>query len=646
MLTRRCGPALAALLFPVLVSVLLGCEGRGTAQDASLDPVSAASPGSGRLFAVLINGGGRRQVNYHSHLDHLRRLIDVLKAEGMSDAEISTFSSDGQDPDADLAIRDGDLHADLWLIPSRLAQWIRPPMVYVDSQIDGVALRPATRRVLRDWFELEGGQLVSGDTLLFYVTDHGKKNEQDLANNSIALWGEELSVNELREMFELIDPGVRVVMLMSQCYSGSFANAIFSEDEDLPEGNVCGYFSATADREASGCYPEVSGKDALGYSHRMITALGLQQRLSFAQHEVLITDRTPDVPHTSSSFFLEERLRRAAESGGHDPSTFIDDLLSEAFEEPREWKREIQLLDRVGHAFGFGSPRSLAELESQADDLAQQSRRLKTYERLWELALNALRIANLNEFRVTHPEWNDRLFPQTLKSLDADTKRAERQELLDALVPFTSEAPELELRLEELRRRREEAADAKYRVDVRQGVVLRIRALLTETAGRLFMARYASSEERGALARLESCEDLVVGEGPGPTIAREFEAEEPFPTLAEERRLVEASTPAWLGIRYGQPGRAIRERYSLSTGAAVVKAVVSGSPAAEAGLQVTDILLGPPGKPFMEQHAVREWTMRSEPGRSVYLELLRDGEPLEVRLALTPFPVQMQSTIQ
>ena len=339
-------------------------------------------------------------------------------------------------------------------------------------------------------------------------------------------------------------------------------------------------------------------------------------------------------------------MRRAAESGGHDPSTFIDDLLSEAFEEPREWKREIQLLDRVGHAFGFGSPRSLAELESQADDLAQQSRRLKTYERLWERALNALRIVNLNEFRVTHPEWNDRILPQTLKSLDADAKRAERQELLDALVPFTSEAPELELRLEKLRRRREEAADAKYRVDVRQGVVLRIRALLTETAGRLFMARYASSEERGALARLESCEDLVMGEGPGPTIAREFEAEEPFPTLAEERRLVEASTPAWLGIRYGQPGRAIRERYSLSTGAAVVKAVVPGSPAAEAGLQVTDILLGTPGKPFLEQHAVREWTMQSEPGRPVYLELLRDGEPLEARLVLTPFPVQMQSTIQ
>lgn len=644
MLTQRCGHELAALLLPVLLlSVLLGCEGRRTAEDApaaSLEPVSAASPSSGRLFAVLINGGGRRQINYHSHLEHLSRLIDLLKVEGVADAEIATFSSDGQNPGADLAIREGDLHPDFWLLPSRLARRIGSPVVYVDSQIDGVTLKPATRGALRDWFELEGSQLAAGDTLLFYVTDHGKKNAEDLTNNSIALWGEMLSVTDLREMFGLIDPGVRVVMLMSQCYSGAFANAIFSETAELPEGNVCGYFSATADREASGCYPEVSGKEAVGYSHRMITALESQQRLTFAQHEVLITDRTPDVPHTSSSFFLEERLNLAAERGGHEPSTFIDDLLREAFQEPQLWEPEIQLLDRVGQAFGFGSPRSLAELESQADDLADQSRRLQTYARQWERALNDLRVANLNDFRVAHPEWGDQLDPRTRipGALDAEQRRIKTHQLLDALAPFTAEAPRLETRLQELRRRHEEAADAKYRVDVRLGVVLRIRALLTETAGRLFMARYASEDERGALARLDTCEDLIMGEGPGRANAREFEAGEPYPTLAEERRIVEASMPAWLGIRYDRPGRALRERYSLSTGAVVVKAVLPGSPAAEAGLQVTDILLGPPGELFLERHAVREWTMQGEPGRRVYLDLLRDGEPLEIALALGRFP--------
>ena len=92
-------------------------------------------------------------------------------------------------------------------------------------------------------------RLGRGDTLLFYVTDHGRRNEQDLANNKIVLWGEELSVAELRDLFALLDPDVRVVMLMSQCYAGSFANEIFrNPGETMPSGNVCGYFASTADR--------------------------------------------------------------------------------------------------------------------------------------------------------------------------------------------------------------------------------------------------------------------------------------------------------------------------------------------------------------------------------------------------------------
>lgn len=38
----------------------------------------------------------------------------------------------------------------------------------------------------------------------------------------------------------------------------------------------------------------------------------------------------------------------------------------------------------------------------------------------------------------------------------------------------------------------------------------------------------------------------------------------------------------------------------------VVSKVMPDSPAAEAGLQVTDVILGPPGEPFREPHALRE----------------------------------------
>ena len=61
------------------------------------------------------------------------------------------------------------------------------------------------------------------------MTDHGTKNAEDPANNWITLWGdqESLSVTELRELFARLDPHVRVVVLMSQCYSGAFANLMY-----------------------------------------------------------------------------------------------------------------------------------------------------------------------------------------------------------------------------------------------------------------------------------------------------------------------------------------------------------------------------------------------------------------------------------
>jgi hypothetical protein len=64
---------------------------------------------SSDLHAVLINGGGKRVINYWSHLDHLRILLRLLNANGVAPARVAVFSGDGQDPAADLATREGEL---------------------------------------------------------------------------------------------------------------------------------------------------------------------------------------------------------------------------------------------------------------------------------------------------------------------------------------------------------------------------------------------------------------------------------------------------------------------------------------------------------------------------------------------------------
>jgi thiol-disulfide isomerase/thioredoxin len=593
------------------------------------------------LYALLINGGGNRNINYHSHLDHLRRLIAMLEERGVDPERIAVFSGDGADPAPDLATREGHRPPDFWLLPRSEAARLRPPIEYLNSEIEGFTLQPATRSALSAWFEIESKRLASGDTLLLYVTDHGKEDPKGLGDSTITLWGEKLSVSELRGLLSNIEPGVRVVMLMSQCYSGGFANAIFPDGMEVaPAGNLCGYFSAPPDRKAHGCYPEVSGRKAVGHSHRMFEALAEYQRLPDAQREVLVTDGTPDVPNATTGFFLAQMIESNAALGGHESSDFVDMLLIEAWEDPLTWEREIRLLDRVGQAFGFSSSRSLAQLDAQAQGLSELRDQFDTYTDRWERALDALRQENLSDFRAAKPQLSDRVQASTLKDLNADERRAEIEAYMGELVAFTERNPDRDARLGDLHRKAEEAKAARYRADVRLASVLRIRALLVEVAGRYYASKYASDEERDALERLEACEDLALA-GPNSPPTLNAESADPFPTLDQERQQIEAIIPGWLGLHYKAPKDAERERHNLPSGAVVVSAVLPESPAAAAKLKVADIVLGPPGAPFQERHGLREWVMQSETGKPLPMRMLRDDRELEVVIHLAPYPIEL-----
>jgi hypothetical protein len=186
---------------------------------------------------------------------------------------------------------------------------------YVDTSLDDVPIRPATHAALAAWFDDEGQRLGPGDVLLLYVTDHGTKNAADTANNYIVLWGkdERLSVQELSALLARLDAGVRVVALMSQCYSGAFGGlALASAGSDRAAGNVCGYFSSTADRPAYGCYPENRGRENVGHSFHFLETFAATGRLEAAHDEVLVADATPDVPLRSSDLYLASVLRDAA----------------------------------------------------------------------------------------------------------------------------------------------------------------------------------------------------------------------------------------------------------------------------------------------------------------------------------------------
>ncbi len=640
-------PAAAALL---VWAIALGCSparspsaaapAARTSTAETTPPTGASSNGTTvdprRLHVVLLNGGGTRSGNYQSHVLHLRALLEVLERAGVPEENVTIFASDGDDPAPDLAVRELLPEGEGWLLAGTpVESALGRPMEYVSTTIDGHSLRPATQAELDAWFSSEATRLEPGDTLLFYVTDHGTKDREDPTNNKITLWGngESLSVRELRPMLARLDPGVCVVLLMSQCFSGGFAHLARRDEQldALPDGAFCGYFSSTDDRPAYGCYPENLGADNVGHSVRFIEALAAHGSFPAAHAHTLVHDLTPDVPLRTSDVQLARLLERAAQARGETLEAYADSLLREAWRDPERWEAQIRLLDRMGQSLGFASPRSLAEVDARLARLPEVADPIASHADAWEGSLDDATRANLSRFLDAHPEWRARVTPAATRSLEPDEARELGTELLRELAPFTERDERTRARLATLRERAELASDVSYRMEVREAGLLRMRALLLRIAAELYLERNGTPEEREAFAELARCEDLVLDVGERTAVP---EPREDFPAYEEDVELARAVLPAWMGIQFGPPAERLRREHGLADGAVAVRIVYPGSPAEAAGLEVGDVLLGPPDNPFSEPRQVREWTMLQTPGEAREIEVLHEGRV--VRRTLVP----------
>lgn len=601
-------------------------------------PRSTTAPSRPKTWALLINGGGRPAINYQSHLLHVRELAQLLIASGIPKKRIVVFASDGSDPEPDLAVRDLQTDPDFWLIEGLpIGRQLAPRVRYENSELEGLGIRPATLDALISWVEREGQQLEAGDTLLFYVTDHGKKNRKDLHNNSIVLWDDELYVDEFKDLIAALPEQVRVVSLMSQCYSGAFANAMYDRDEpDRTSGNVCGYYSSSRERPAYGCYPENRGKDNVGHSFRFFEALRIHGNLADAHGRVLLTDRTPDVPNRTSDQFLARILSREASRRGLETADFVDELLQEAMRNEARYALEFAKVDHMGHAFGSFSPRSRRELRQRAREIPGLGKELKSYARRWEVALRDLKRENLRRFLEVYPSWKDEMNSKFLSALEPEEKRRITRALLADLASFTRLDLEISDRLYALKTIADESKTASYRMDVRRGAVLRIRALLTRIAGLVYLEREASL--RSEFEGLEACEALALATGQDPT-SRARALPPPFPPLLEESELLENVLPGWLGIEFSPLKLRHRERLDLERGAVHVNKVIPDSPAEEAGLLEKDIIIGPPEAAFVEPHQIREWIMTSVVGEERRLVILRGRARMTVYVRVGAAPI-------
>jgi thiol-disulfide isomerase/thioredoxin len=604
-----------------------------------------------RTYALLVNGGGSPARNYLSHLHHLQDMAAALRRRGIDADKIHVFSADGDDPKPDLSARSAE-PADFWLIEGTAAGTILGQAEITNTVWEGVTLHPARLAELRSWFVGMRDELAPGDTLLVFVTDHGSKNAEDRDNGFITLWNESLSVLEFRALLAHLPPFVRVVSVMSQCFSGAFADAMSPLSSSLPTGDVCGFYSTTRDREAFGCYPEGRDRDRLGHAFRFIDAMNRHNSLDEAHRAVLVDDTSPDVPVRTSDLFLEKVLEDEASRRKVPLDELADEEIEAAWKSRAVWEPEIRLLDAMAGMYGTFSPRSLAELAPRIESLSSLSSELETYGNGWKQALDDLRRANLERFLGANPSFKDRLDERKIATLGAEQRKSTLAELLPALRSFTSARPDVSKRLQDLRETEADARTARYRVDVRLAAILRMRLVLLRVAGKELLtsesrregkpdtASVRPADRRSALAALEECESARVGTSEPGSLTPE-EPLEPLPPIEEDLRAVRQAMPSWLGIRFRPVTEEQQKRFGVERGAALVEQVYPGSPAGAAGLKPGDLVLGTPGRRFAEPREIKEWTMTSPRDVPVTLTVLRDGATRDVPVTLVPMPTKL-----
>jgi hypothetical protein len=641
--TRAHSPSklLAALLLSVAVAATALSARPVSAAPTRGAPADPQSPPAAvdRLHVLMINGGGSPSENFRSHLMHLEQLSALLLAAGVSPDRITVLASDGAHPNADLAVRQPDAE-ELWrLRGTEVEPWLSEPITFENSTLSELRLLPATRAQVALWFDRARSHLGPGDTVLLYVTDHGKENPRDPLDNRITLWGrgESLSVRQLRALIERLPEGVRVLTLMSQCFSGGFARIASARgNDDLPTGAACGYFATTADRPAYGCYPEAAAGNRIGHSFAMIDGLAATGQLGRAHAQALVRDQTPDVPLRSSDVYLANLMGRAARAAGGTENAFVDGLLAQMAAARAPAGDAGQRLEEVARAFGLPVPRSLEEIEAGRQELEDLRRSLERHGPLWDKALEEANRVTFRRFLAAHPQWRPRLRPPGLRRLGAEQRRVLVAELLTDMTTFTADDPDLSQEVEHMRNKSAAAQETARRLEGREAALLRMRVLLTTTAARHHLERRGTNEERAAFAALETCEELAL---PIPgRVTPPKSAPPPLPPLKQDRTLALQVRPAWLGVSFGPVAPQLRVRLRLGEGASMVTQVQPGSPAAQADLRPGDIIVGEEGKPFGRRDQIRAWTMLTAHGETRRLETIRRGERRLVTIVLRPYP--------
>jgi len=463
-----------------------------------------------RWHAILVNGGGSAEINYRSHRDHLSGMTDALVQRGLSVDDITVLASDGADPEPDLLSMaplpdPGDIP--VWAVgpgalmdPGAPLAHLWPDLELIDTAWSRTEVAPATVASLAT--TLAATPVSAGDRLLLYTTDHGE------LDGSLSLWNETLAPEHFAALLTGVPQDVRVVVAMSQCHSGAFAEPLLAAR--AAGVDVCGIFSVPADRQATGCFPDQDGAP-IGHGFQISKAWSGADTVTGVHDHLIGFDRGPDVPIRTSDVYLWSALMEAAEQRGEDVTITVDRLLAMADPSiaPGARLQLAVLADRLGRPV----PQRLAAVQALTarwgSAIESAAMRVEDLSLAHQDAVLLLQQEALDKAKTASPSWAD-----LLRDAAQQTGLAEEMPRLLAA--------------------RETAEAQLWTWTVQEAVLARMGWLLVRVAGRALL------ESDAELEALLACEDTPLG---GSPTSRQD------PPWSASGAVPEPVDLAWVGVR-------------------------------------------------------------------------------------------------
>lgn len=214
---------------------------------------------------LVVGGGPAPEANEIAIEKNVLYFQRTLSAMGYNPSEASTFFANGNDGQATVRYFD----------PQGRQQFKIPQI----PNLSGASTMANFQRSIQDLTK-------KSKSIFFYFTGHGIPNPENIDNNSLLLWNREsLTVQQFSTMLDELPPETSVVTMMSQCFSGSFANFIYQGGD--PKRSValqtrCGFFATVKTRPSVGCTPAVNEADYRDYSSSFFAGLSGRSRIGEA----------------------------------------------------------------------------------------------------------------------------------------------------------------------------------------------------------------------------------------------------------------------------------------------------------------------------------------------------------------------------